>query len=51
MSYGEELAATRAVLDLPTVGVSNVPELDMLRRLIAKYPAEARRAVGEVERT
>lgn len=49
MNYAAELAATRAVLDQPFIGASQVNEIETLRRLVAKYPDEARRALSKAE--
>lgn len=45
--YENELVGMRQALELPVVGMASpVWELPELRRLIAKYPDEARRALA-----
>jgi hypothetical protein len=43
-----EMELLAEVLRLPTVGMAQVGDLEMLRSLIHRYPGEARRYVDEL---
>jgi hypothetical protein len=47
-AYREALAAFRAAIDGPRVGVSTIHEIEQLRVLVRRYPDEARRVLEEM---
>lgn len=45
-----ELALFRQALSLPSIGYSQVSEIEQLRALIARHPDQARHILDELER-
>jgi hypothetical protein len=45
-----ELELFRQVLELPTVGMTQVGDLETLRSLVRRYPEQARTYLTELER-
>jgi hypothetical protein len=48
-AMARELALFREALELPTVGMAQVGDLELLRSLVRRYPGQARAYLAELE--